>query len=44
LKTWNEGRPTATPKELLNEQLPFMEGLRDNRNGVSAIIVTVELL
>jgi hypothetical protein len=36
--------PAKKPEEQLNQLLPFVERLRENRNAVSMTIITVELL
>jgi len=44
VKTRNEGRPTTTPNDLLQQLLPYIEGLRERGNAVSTTTVTLELL
>jgi transposase-like protein len=44
VKTRNEGRPTMTPNDLLQQLLPYIEGLRERGNAVSTTTVTLELL
>jgi hypothetical protein len=44
LKTQNEGRPIETPEDLLNELLPFVDGLRESITAVKMFSVTVKLL
>jgi hypothetical protein len=42
VKTRNEGRPTMTPNDLLQQLLPYIEGLRERGNAVSTTTVTLE--
>jgi hypothetical protein len=44
LKTWNEGRPTETPEDVLDGLLTYVDGLRESGNAASTTIVTPELL
>jgi hypothetical protein len=44
VKTRNEGRPMMTPNDLLQQLLPYIEGLRERGNAVSTTTVTLELL
>jgi len=44
VKTRNEGKPTTTPNDLLQQLLSYIEGLRERGNAVSTTTVTLELL
>jgi len=44
VKTRNEGRPSMTPNDLLQQLLPYIEGLRERGNAVSTTTVILELL
>jgi hypothetical protein len=44
VKTRNKGRPMMTPNDLLQQLLPYIEGLRERGNAVSTNTVMLELL
>jgi hypothetical protein len=44
VKTKNEGKPMMTPNDLLQQFIPYIEGLREQGNAISTTTVILELL